>query len=97
MQVATNGYLSFGKRITSLQTPALFNGSDNLEYIVAPYWSDISTRSVGSVSYEIHTNESSLVLLHRVSKYIRHQEQSQFSGTWMLVAEWNSVPTPGVI
>lgn len=81
--------------MTSLETPTLFNSSDELEYIVAPYWSDISTRSVGTVSYEIHTNESSLELLHTVSKYIRHQEQNQFSGTWMLVAEWNRVPSPG--
>lgn len=83
--------------MTSLQTPALFNESDNLEYIVAPYWSDINTRSIGSVSYEIHTNKTSLPLLHKVNKYIREKEKNQFSGTWMLVAEWNSVSSPGKV
>jgi hypothetical protein len=96
MQVATNGYFSFGQKRTSLETPAPFSGSDTLEYIVAPYWSDINTRSVGSVSYEIHTNQTSLSLLHKVSKYIREKEENQFSGTWMLVAEWNSVSRPGM-
>ena len=81
--------------MTSLQTPAPFNGSDAVEYLVAPFWSDISTQSAGSVSYEIHTNETSSLLLHRVSKYIRHQEMNQFGGTWMLAAEWDSVPSPG--
>lgn len=66
-----------------------------MKYIVAPYWSDIDTRSTGSVSYEVHTNSSSLPLLHRVSKYIRQQQQNNFAGIWMLVAEWNSVPSQG--
>ncbi len=87
----------FGQRVTSLENPTLFNESDSLEYIVAPYWSDISTRSVGSVSYEIHTNETSIVLLNRVSKYIRQKEQNQFYGIWMLVVEWKSVPNPGML
>ena len=49
----------------------------------------------GSVSYEIHTNKTSLSLLNKVSKFIRHREQNQFSGAWMLVAEWNRLPKPG--
>lgn len=95
-QVATNGYISFGQRVTTLQNPTQFNASDDLEYLVTPYWSDISTRSSGFVSYITHTNKTSLSLLHRVSKYIQQQEQNQFSGTWMLVAEWNNVPSPGM-
>ncbi len=94
-QVATNGYFSFGQRVTGLQSPVPFNATDTLEYIVAPFWSDINTRTVGSVSYEVHTNKTSLSLLHRVSKYIRQREQNEFSGTWMLVAEWNRIESPG--
>ena len=67
-----------------------------MEFIVSPYWSDISTQFEGSISYEIHTNQTSLTLLHRVSKYIQQEEQNEFIGTWMLVAEWNSVPSPGM-
>ena len=93
-QVATNGYISFGQRVTGLQDPARFNASDELEYLVAPYWSNINTRSFGSVSYITHTNKTSLSLLHRVSKYIQQEEQNQFSGVWMLVAEWSNVPSP---
>ena len=96
LQVATNGYISFGQRITSIQNPSLFNESNTLKYIVAPYWSDIDTRSTGSVSYELHTNRTSLLLLHKVSKYIRQREQNNFAGIWMLVAEWNSIPSPGM-
>lgn len=80
--------------MTALQNPTLFNASDEVEYLVAPYWSNINTRSSGSVSYITHTNKTSLSLLHRVSKYIQQEEQNQFSGTWMLVAEWNNVPSP---
>lgn len=78
-----------------MKSPSLFNESDSPQYIVAPYWSDIDTRSAGSVSYEVHTNRTSLLLLHKVNKYIRQQEQNNFAGTWMLVAEWNSIPSPG--
>ncbi len=66
-----------------------------MEYIVAPFWSDVSTRSAGSVAYEVYTNQTDLPLLHKVNKYIQDVEKNQFSGTWMLVAEWNSVQGPG--
>ena len=87
--------MSFGQSIISLESPSPFNESNTLKYIVAPYWSDIDTRSSGSVSYEFHTNITSLSLLNKVSKYIRQQEQNYFSGIWMLVAEWNAIPPPG--
>lgn len=87
--------MSFSQSVTSIQNPSPFNESDALEYIVAPYWSDIDTSTSGSVSYEFHTNKTSLPLLHKVSKYIRQREHNYFSGTWMLVAEWNNVAAPG--
>jgi hypothetical protein len=97
IQVATNGYISFGQRVTSLESPSLFDELSTPNYIIAPYWSDIDTRSAGAVSYEVHTNTTSPSLLHRVSKFIRQREQNSFAGTWMLIAEWNSVPSPGNI
>ena len=89
--------MTFGKSVTSLESPSSFNDSTSLEYTVAPYWSDIDTRNSGSVSYEFHTNKTSLPLLNKVSKYIRQREQNYFSGTWVLVAEWNAVPSPGKV
>lgn len=95
LQVETNGFFSFGERPTMSESPSLFNGTNNSGYRVAPYWSDIDTSTGGRVSYEIHTNKTSLILMNKVSKYIREREQNTFSGTWMLLAEWNNVPSPG--
>lgn len=95
LQVATNGYVSLGRRVTHLQNPSLFNQSDINKYIVAPYLSDIDTRSSGSVSFEIYSNTTNLPLLHKVSNFIQQREFSSFVGTWMLIAEWNSVVDSG--
>ena len=47
----------------------------------------------GEVSYEVHSGADSL--LNGVSTFIRSYEESEFLGTWMLVAEWNQVhPNP---
>ena len=95
LQVATNGYVSLGRRVTHLQNPSLFNQSDINKYIVAPYLSDIDTRSDGSVSFETYSNTTNLPLLQKVSNFIQQREFSSFVGTWMLIAEWNSVVDSG--
>ena len=95
LQVATNGYFSFGRRVAYLQDPSPFNESDIHKYIVAPYLSDIDTTSTGSVFFEEYTNRTNLSLLQRVSNFIQQREQNKFTGTWMLVAEWNSVIKSG--
>lgn len=95
LQVATNGYVSLGRRVTHLQNPSLFNQSDINKYIVAPYLSDIDTRSSGSVSFETYSNTTNLPLLQKVSNFIQQREFSSFVGTWMLIAEWNSVVDSG--
>ena len=82
--------------MASLKYPTPFNQNDNMQYIVAPFWSDIDTRTEGSISYEIHTNKTSLSLLQHVSRFIQQKEQNQFSATWMLVAEWSSVLSSGM-
>lgn len=63
---------------------------------MAPYWSNIDTRLTGEVWYETHyenqSNQSDY-LLDRVSTFVNNQTNaSGFSGTWMLVATWDSVP-----
>ena len=58
---------------------------------MAPYWADTDiTGGVGEVSYHIHTSQTES--LTWVSTYISQQEQIDFTGTWMLIAEWKNVP-----
>ena len=61
--------------------------------MVAPFWAqnDISHR-VGHVAYEIHDSENSGNYLTLASAFISGHQQVHFNGTWMLLAEWNSVP-----
>ena len=96
LQVATNGYFSFGRRVTYLPSPSPFNESDIHKYIVAPYLSDIDTSSTGSVSFEVYSNKTNSSLLQRVSNVIQQREQNRFTGTWMLLAEWKSVVHSGI-
>ena len=74
-----------------LRNPAIFNDSDTVENIIAPYWSDIDINSEGSVTYEVYTNLTNPSIIHKVNDFIQQREQKEFSGIWMLVAEWNSV------
>ena len=60
---------------------------------IAPYWVDNDPSMGGSVSYEVHTGNSSL--LSQVSNVISSTEAVEFSGTWMLVAYWLDVPLFG--
>ncbi len=73
-----------------------FSASSPLDYLVAPFWAnvDISNR-VGDVSYEVHSSDISPEYINIVSSFISQQEQVQFNGRWMLLAEWNSVPQLG--
>ena len=73
--------------------PVLFSEYSPSSYLVAPFWAqnDISHR-VGHVAYEVHDTENSETYLSLVSAYISGHQQVQFDGTWMLLAEWNSVP-----
>ena len=92
MQVSTNGYFSFGTNIM-YSKPELFSEYSPSSYVVAPFWAqnDISHR-VGHVAYEIHDSENSGNYLSLVSTFISGHQQVHFNGTWMLLAEWNSVP-----
>ena len=59
-------------------------------FFVAPYFS-VSLYHVGKVSYEVHTTTTSMSLLSKVNSLIDEHMQTQFSGEWMLVAEWKDV------
>ncbi len=65
---------------------------------VAPFWADVNidnTDVVGEVSYEAHDSSTGGDLLDEVSSFVSEEEGVQFSGTWMLVAEWSNVPEWG--
>ena len=93
LQVGTNGYFSFGTRRT-VYNPSLFSSTSPYSYLVAPFWADIDITVHGSISYEVHSTSagsSSIALLNRVSTFISNQQNTQFSGNWMLVASWSQV------
>ena len=94
LQVGTNGYFSFGIRRT-ITRPSLFSSTSSYNYLVAPFGADIDIRQYGYISYEVHNTSagsSSIALLNRVSTFISNQQNTRFSGNWMLVATWNRVP-----
>ena len=96
-QVGTNGIISFGLPFY-LSSAVLFPGSFSdvtNTYVVAPFWSDVDIRSVGEIFYEVHSTGDSTRsddLLASVSEFITNQTGNQFSGLWMLVAQWDEVP-----
>jgi hypothetical protein len=57
---------------------------------LAPYWIDNDPSVAGLVSYEVFTGDSTQ--LNEVSEFISQSQCVQFTGTWMLVAEWDDVP-----
>lgn len=63
-------------------------------YVVAPFWSDVDIRREGEVLYEVHqlgSNLQSNVMLGRVSGWISREVATNFSGSWMLVVQWDRV------
>ncbi len=93
IQVITNGLLSFG-RIYLNYIPSRFPlGSDD-NFLVAPFWADVDIQSygIGSIAYEVHNHTSASSFLDGVSKFISNETGTQFTGRWMLLAEWNDVP-----
>ena len=64
--------------------------------LVAPYLTDLdNSYEVGDISYEVHTATTSKSLLSQVNSLIDEHVETQFSGEWMLVAEWKDVPEFG--
>lgn len=63
---------------------------------MAPFWADIAVRSgVGTISYEVHTTrngQNASQLLSLVNQFVSDHQRTNFTGDWMLVAEWKQVP-----
>ena len=63
-------------------------------YLVTPFWDDVDiSRGIGNISYQVYSTGSPL--LDTVNTIISYEENINFSGHWMLVAEWDSVPEFG--
>ena len=61
---------------------------------MAPFWSDVDTTVNGTVYWEVHSDLSAS-MLDDVSELVRSQQpDTQFSGTWMLIATWKDVVSP---
>ena len=61
------------------------------QYLVAPFWEDVDTSGgVGNISYQVYSTGSPL--LDTVNTIISDEENINFIGHWMLVAEWDGVP-----
>ncbi|XP_065884099.1 mucin-like protein isoform X2 [Dysidea avara] len=93
--VSTNGVISFSRPFY-YWWPFPFPGFYYLRrfHVVAPYWSDNDIRREGEVSYEIFEKGRSSyddVLLDRVNTYLTANMMTNFSGTFMILAEWRDV------
>ena len=59
-------------------------------YLVAPFWDSVDIQKEGNISYQVYSTGSPQ--LDDVNTIISDEENIHFSGHWMLVAEWDSVP-----
>ena len=92
--MTTNGYFSFDREMTSCCVTT-FENVDSYNYIVAPFLADIDTSIKGEISYEIHTTNTSPEVISHYNKFVRSKDESEFTGTWMIIAEWKRVPLSG--
>ena len=93
LQVITNGVIFFGMAITQFGLSEFSSVETDLDMFVppfvAPYWIDSDLSEKGSVAYEVIAGTSDR--LTQVSNFISRSENVDFSGTWMLIAEWIDV------
>ena len=60
---------------------------------IAPYWIDSDPSQGGFVSYEVFQENNEQ--LSEVNSFISQAESVEFSGSWMIVAQWDDVPVLG--
>ena len=97
-QIGTNGIVSFDQPVyspTPVRFPSNRNDIRNL-FLVAPFWADIDIRDAGDIFYEVHTafssgDQDSSDLMSQVDDYIQGETGQEFSGSWMLVVQWDMV------
>ena len=71
-------------------TPELF--PLDFRYLVAPFWAAVDIQGgMGDISYQTYSSGSPL--LDIVNTFINDEKDFSFNGRWMLLAEWNGVPS----
>lgn len=86
--------MSFGRPFTSRNSESFPSSTIDVfwRYIAAVFWADWLTLTSGTVSWELHTALSSQSLLEEVDDLIqREYGDTNFTGSWMLVAFWENV------
>lgn len=58
---------------------------------VAPFW-PYTGYGGGQINYEIHTADTSELLLASIDSIINEEMGTEFHGEWLLIAKWNSIP-----
>ena len=82
-------------QVLTTPVPYLFPGPGSYS-LVAPFFTDIDiSGGVGQIRYEVHTTATSEDLLSNVSMLINEYMGTEFSGEWLLIAEWRDVPAYG--
>ena len=90
-QINTNGIISVNQPFLEY-IPQLFPYQS--QYLVAPFWADVDiSGGVGNISYEVYSTGSPA--LDTVNTIISDEENINFIGHWMIVAEWDEVPAFG--
>ena len=86
--------ISFGRSFIS-SDPQLFPSTTSdvfWRYIAAVFWADWHTLTSGTVSWEVHTRDSSQSLIEQVDNLIQEEYgDTNFTGSWMLVGFWENV------
>ena len=100
-QVCVNGIISMGSSYFSMSRPIRFPSGNSVvseSNLLAPMWNDYDARlSSSHVYYKEYAQDqgdSADMKLRVISDFITNQNnlQQNFSGTWMMVAQWDEVP-----
>ena len=54
---------------------------------------NFDVRQSGQISYEVHSTFTELMSV--VNNYIQQQEDEEFVGTWMMIADFKEAPHDG--
>ena len=62
--------------------------------MVAPFWNSVDLQREGKVVYKVYSAGDNDQFLNYISRFVSAQDSraANFSGTWMMVVDWNSVP-----
>lgn len=96
MQVCSNGVISFGNNYFYFWYPDLFPSRYfyiRRANVIAAFWNDQGGED--TVFYKVYTRglgSKAEQNLDTVSSLVSEQQDTNFTGNWMLVAYWNQVP-----